>query len=64
MPFSLRQREDTGMAALPHHRFLLAASTCLRTELLLQLLWGTKGHTLTREVRLSVAVSLGAQKLT
>lgn len=36
--------------------FLLAASTCLRTKLLLQLLGGTKGHTLTREDRLLLAV--------
>lgn len=56
VPFTLRQREDTDTAGLPCHRFLLAASTCLRIEPLLQLLFGTKGSALPRKVRLSVAV--------
>lgn len=44
-----------GMAALPHHKFLLAAFTCLRTELLCTKFCGTEGHVLTREVRFLVA---------
>lgn len=51
-PFALRQRDNMGMAALPHHTFLLVASSCLGHS---PVDVACKGCALTKEVRLSVA---------